>query len=150
MQKLHISLQQEEENRAICTEPVIRTFGISPRPYGASSGETEQEKNRNFCKAHGIRLSGPKLGRPSLARQSAKEKKQEYQDNTDRIEVERSFSLSKRCYGMNCITTKLEETQLTSIALSVFVTNLFRIQRRILCAVLHLFRFWYDRSRCKS
>ena len=106
--------------------------------------------NRNFCKAHGIRLSGPKLGRPSLARQSAKEKKQEYQDNTDRIEVERSFSLSKRCYGMNCITTKLEETQLTSIALSVFVTNLFRIQRRILCAVFHLSRFWYDRSRCKS
>lgn len=59
-------------------------------------------------------------------------KKQEYQDNTDRIEAERTFSLSKRCYGMSCITTKLEETQLTSIALSVFVTNLFRIQRRIL------------------
>ncbi|RGM18020.1 IS5/IS1182 family transposase, partial [Mediterraneibacter gnavus] len=44
----------------------------------------------------------------------------------------------------------LEETQLTSIALSVFVTNLFRIQRRILCALLHLFRFWHDRNRCKS
>ena len=56
----------------------------------------------------------------------------------------------KRCYGMSCITTKLEETQLTSIALSVFVTNLFRIQRRILCALLHLFRFWHDRNRCKS
>ncbi|WP_379694875.1 transposase [Mediterraneibacter gnavus] len=78
------------------------------------------------------------------------DKKQEYQDNTDRIEVERTFSLSKRCYGMSCITTKLEETQLTSIALSVFVTNLFRIQRRILCALLHLFRFWHDRNRCKS
>ena len=63
---------------------------------------------------------------------------------------ERTFSLSKRCYGMSCITTKLEETQLTSIALSVFVTNLFRIQRRILCALLHLFRFWHDRNRCKS
>lgn len=50
--------------------------------------------------------------------------KQEYQDNTDRIEVERTFSLSKRCYGMSCITTKLEETQLTSSVLSVFVTNL--------------------------
>ena len=60
---------------------------------------------------------------------------QEYQDNTDRIEVERTFSLSKRCYGMSCITTKLEETQLTSLALSVFVTNLFRIQRRILYAL---------------
>lgn len=39
-------------------------------------------------------------------------------------EVERTFSLSKRCYGMDCITTKLEKTQFTSIALSVFVTNL--------------------------
>ena len=56
--------------------------------------------NRNFCKLHGIRLSGPKLGRPSLTKQLSKEKKQEYQDNIDRIEVERSFSLSKRCYGM--------------------------------------------------
>ena len=80
------------------------------------------------------------------APQKKVDKKQEYQDNTDRIEVERTFSLSKRCYGMSCITTKLEETQLTSIALSVFVTNLFRIQRRILCALLHLFRFWHDRT----
>lgn len=40
-------------------------------------------ENRSFCKEHGIRLSGPKLGRPSLTKQSAKEKKQEYQDNTD-------------------------------------------------------------------
>lgn len=94
--------------------------------------------NRNFCKTHGIRLSGPKLGRPSLAKQSAKEKKQEYQDNTDRIEVERSFSLSKRCYGMGLIRTKLYDTTLTSIALSVFVTNLFKIQSRILSALIFL------------
>ena len=105
-------------------------------------------ETRNYCKEHGIRLSGPKLGRPSAT--TKVDKKQEYQDNTDRIEVERTLSLSKRCYGMNCITTKLEETQLTSIALSVFVTNLFRIQRRILYALLHLFRFWHDWNRCKS
>ena len=105
-------------------------------------------ETRNYCKEHGIRLSGPKLGRPSAT--TKVDKKQEYQDNTDRIEVERTLSLIKRCYGMSCITTKLEETQLTSIALSVFVTNLFRIQRRILCALLHLFRFWYDRNRYKS
>ena len=105
-------------------------------------------ETRNYCKEHGIRLSGPKLGRPSATEKV--DKKQEYQDNTDRIEVERTFSLSKRCYGMSCITTKLEETQLTSIALSVFVTNLFRIQRRILYALLHLFRFWHDWNRCKS
>lgn len=40
------------------------------------------------------------------------------------------------------ITTKLEETLLTSIALSVFVTNLFKLQKRILFAFLYLFRFW--------
>lgn len=97
-------------------------------------------ENRRFCKGHGIRLSGPKLGRPSIAKQSAKEKKQEYQDNTDRIEVERAFSLSKRCYGMGLIKTKLYDTTLTSIALSVFVTNLFRIQSRILFALFSFLR----------
>ena len=102
--------------------------------------------NRNFCKEHGIRLSGPNLGRPSANIKI--DKKVEYQDNTDRIEVERSFSLSKRCYGMDCITTKLEETQLTSIVLSVFVMNLFKIQKRILYALLYLslkrdkYKYW--------
>lgn len=67
--------------------------------------------------------------------------KQECQDNTDRIAVERVFSLSKRCYGMGLIMTKLEETQLTTIALSVFVTNLFKVQRRILYALLRICQF---------
>jgi IS5 family transposase len=103
-------------------------------------------ENRGFCKLHGIRLSGPKLGRPSLAKQSAKEKKQEYQDNTDRIEVERSFSLSKRCYGLGLIRTKLYDTTLTSIALSVFVTNLFKIQSRILFVLILLWQLITYRS----
>ena len=55
-------------------------------------------ENRKYCKEHGIRLSGPKLGRPSVMISQA-DKKQEYQDNTDRIEIERTFSLSKRCSG---------------------------------------------------
>ena len=52
--------------------------------------------------------------------------------------MERFFSRNKRCYGLGCIMTKLEETQLTSIALSVFVSNLFRIQRRKLLAFIWL------------
>ena len=96
-------------------------------------------ENRKYCKDHGIRISGPKLGRPGIRTKT--DKKQEYQDNSDRIEVERTFSLSKRCYGMGCIVTKLEETQLTSIALSVFVTNLFKIQRRILYTLLYLLQY---------
>lgn len=98
-------------------------------------------QNRAFCKEHGIRLSGPKLGRPNAETQKT-DKKQEYQDNTDRIEVERRFSLAKRCYGLGMIRTKLKETQLTSIALSVFVANLFRKMQRILFALLFCFGFY--------
>lgn len=100
--------------------------------------------NRSFCKLHGIRLSGPKLGRPSETAKA--DKKIEYQDNTDRIEVERTFSLSKRCYGLGLIRTKLEETSLTSIALSVFVTNLFKIQARILSALILFIQFFCFRE----
>lgn len=79
--------------------------------------------NRKYCKEHGIRMSGPKLGRPGKKAST----KVEYQDNTDRIEVERFFSLDKRCYGAGLIMTKLADTTLASIALSVFVANLFAI-----------------------
>lgn len=72
----------------------------------------------------------------------SKNEEQEYQDNTDRIEVERAFSVDKRCYGRGCITTKLQETQLTSIALSVFVSNLFRMKRLILYTLFYLFSKW--------
>ena len=44
-----------------------------------------------------------------------------------RIEVERFISVEKRCNGAGLIMTKLAETTLASIALSVFVTNLFAI-----------------------
>ena len=54
---------------------------------------------------------------------------------------QRTFSLSKRCYGMGMglIVTKLKETQLTVIALSVLVTNLFKIQKQILYTLIHLY-----------
>ena len=141
----------EAYNESACLIEAVERFkdrtGYYPERVLADQIYRTRE-NRSYCKGHGIRLSGPKLGRPGAT--AKVDKKQEYQDNADRIEVERSFSLSKRCYGMGCITTKLEETQLTSIALSVFVTNLFRIQRRILCVFLHLIRFWCNQSRCKS
>ena len=85
--------------------------------------------NREYCKGRGVRMSGPKLGRPS--KNNEQDKAIEYQDNVDRIEVERTFSLSKRCYGMGLIKTKLEETTTTTIALSILATNLFRIHARI-------------------
>ena len=49
---------------------------------------------------------------------------QAYEDNTDRIEVERGFSLAKRCYGMGMIRTKLDTTTRGSIALSILAMNI--------------------------
>ena len=130
----------EAYNESTCLMEAIENFkertGYYPERVLADQIYRTRE-NRRFCSDHGIRLSGPKLGRPSSNVKT--DKKQEYQDNTDRIEVERAFSLDKRCYGMGLITTKLEETQMTSIALSVFVSNLFRMQRQILYAFLYLF-----------
>lgn len=99
-------------------------------------------ENRKYCKEHGIRLSGPKLGRPTA--ETKVDKKAEYQDNVDRIEVEREFSLEKRCYGLGRIDEKTMETQLSSIALSVFVANLFKIQRRILFSLFHVRSILFD------
>ena len=141
----------EAYNERTCLIEAIERFnertGYYPERVLADQMYRTKE-NRSYCKEHGIWLSDTKLGRPSAT--AKVDKKQEYQGNTDRIEVECTFSLSKRCYGMSCITKKPEETQLASIALSVFVTNLFRTRRRILCALSHLLRFWYDRSRCKG
>lgn len=95
--------------------------------------------NLDYCKQHDIRISGPKLGRPTKDKaQNKQDKAIEYKDNVDRIEVERFISLDKRCNGAGLITTKLEETTLHSVAMSVFVTNLFSLR----CPDFFVLYFW--------
>ena len=99
-------------------------------------------KNRAYCKANGIRMSGPALGRPRKL--TSEEKKRSYTDNTDRIEVERGFSLAKRCYGLGLLHTKLDLTTRSSIALSIVAMNVNRLAGSILrCMVILIF------SRCR-
>jgi hypothetical protein len=84
-------------------------------------------RNRNnlaYCKERNIRLSGPALGRPR--KDAIIDKKAEYRDNADRVEVERAFSLAKGSYGLGLIRTKLEETTRGSIVLSILVMNINR------------------------
>ena len=128
-------------NESVCLKEAVERFkertGHYPERVLADQIYRTRE-NRNFCKENGIRLSGPKLGRPNPTTNKT-DKKLEYQDNLDRIEVEREFSTEKRCYGLGRIVTRLKETQLASIALSVFVANLFKIQRRILFDLFYLY-----------
>lgn len=91
--------------------------------------------NLAMCKELGIRLSGPVLGRPK--KDANVDKKLEYNDNCDRVEVERKFSLAKRKCGLGEIVTRLKETSQSVIALSIVVLNLRRLAL-ILCAFFHL------------
>ena len=81
--------------------------------------------NINICKKWHIRLSGKVLGRPKKI--PAVDKKTEYQDNVDRIEVECKFSLAKRKFGLGLIRTKLENTTKSSILLAIIAMNVDRL-----------------------
>ena len=84
------------------------------------------ESNLAFCKKNGIRISGKKRGRPfSDEKINRKIVKTAAMDNSDRIQIERYFSVAKRKNGMGLITKKREDTSLSTIAMSVLVTNIF-------------------------
>lgn len=79
-------------------------------------------ENLSYCAARGIRLSGPALGRPR--KDEVRDKKGNYQDQADQVEIDRKFSLAKRKCGLGMIVTRLEETTCHCLAMSVLVLNL--------------------------
>lgn len=82
--------------------------------------------NLAYCKERGIRLAGPALGRPK--KDAQQDKKQNYMDECERVEVERQFSRAKRTCGMGLITTKLKDTIAHSVAMSILLLNLKKVQ----------------------
>ena len=100
-----------------------------------------KRKNISYCKLRGIRISGPALGRPK--KDPRADKKIEYRDAVDRIEVERAFSLAKRSFGLGLITTKLETTTRSSIALSIIAMNVDRLTKEAMRFLLSIFQGTY-------
>ena len=91
--------------KVICADQIYRT-----------------RSNRAFCQRHGIRLSGPRLGRPKNDPQLvAEEKKQFADDQRQRNAVEGKIGQGKRRYGLDLIREKLATTQSSAIALNVLV-----------------------------
>ena len=99
--------------------------------------------NLAYCKEHHIRLSGPPLGRPT--KDLEPDKRRAHQDECERVEVERCFSLAKSKCGMGLITAKLQETVAHVIAMSILVLNLRRIQRVYLWIWMLLLRWLLPR-----
>lgn len=104
-----------------------------------------------FCKEHGIRLSGPALGKPpkvpGLSRQA---KKLEYQDNCDRNAVEGVFGTVKTAYGLDRVMARLQETAVCVIGVALLLSNLslsLRAALALFCLILLLFVLPRLRSR---
>ena len=107
-------------NEATQLIPMIERYRQRTRYYPKKVLADKIYRNRGnlqYCKVHGVHLSGPRLGRPPAG--ATDQMKLNYIDECVRIEVERRFSLAKRKCGMGLIMTKLEDTIGHSIAKSI-------------------------------
>jgi hypothetical protein len=100
-------------------------------------------ENRAFCKLHGIRISGPRLGRPPMETDCAVIK-QERIDASGRNAIEGKFGEGKMSFGLDRIMARLKCNSETVIALSFFCMNINRKLRVLLRYFLCWYSFFYD------
>jgi hypothetical protein len=108
-------------------EEYRRRFGCYPQRILADK-LYRSRPNRNFCKQHGIRMSGPRLGRPG--KKHADDLRQELKEIGERNAVEGKFGNGKRKLNLSLIMAKLKETAGTMIAMDVFILNMERLSRK--------------------
>lgn len=99
--------------------------------------------NRRYCQERDIRLSGPPLGRPKATTKSnevqlKETRRQQRQDELDRIPIEGKFGQGKRRFTLNRIMAKLAATSETVILVSFIVMNLEKLLAQILLCVFVL------------
>ena len=119
-------------------EDFHRKFGYYPESVLADNIYQTRE-NRRYCKALGIRLSGPPLGRKRAGEAGAKESRQMRKDACERNGIESSNGVAKRKYGLDLIMSKLDEASKTEAALIILAMNAAHRLRRWL---LRFFRVW--------
>lgn len=84
----------------------------------------------------------PTLGRPKKG--VILDKKAEYEDICDRVEVECSFSLGKRKFSRGQICTYLQSATQTVIALSILALNLSQVLRAPILKMVHISWLLFD------
>ncbi len=101
-----------------------KRFGVYPASVHADKIYRNRD-NIKFCKKHGIRISGPRLGGPpkDVSKQQAL-KKQYRQDKIDRIPIEGRFGQVKRRFELSGIMCKSVQTSETAIVMTFLVVHL--------------------------
>lgn len=124
-------------------ESYRRAYGHYPARILADTIFRTRE-NRRYCKEHGIRMNGPRLGRRSKDDSACREeRKLEWLESGERGEIERDFGVGKRRYSLDCITTKLKHTSEVAVGLVVLTMNLWRRLRLLFARTLRmLIRAW--------
>ena len=115
-------------------------FGVYPESVHVDKIYRNRE-NRQYCRTHGIRLSGPPLGRPRKVTPENREELQAAQhlarqDELDRIPVEGKLGQGKRRFSLARIMAKLAETSATVITLNILVMNLEKLLKAALSSLL--------------
>jgi IS5 family transposase len=96
-------------------------------------------ENLQYCKAHGIRMSGPKLGRPPKDKALYRaQKDEERRESGERNAVEGGFGVGKRRYGMGLVKERLKETSEIAIHICILTMNLWKRLKEFLFALLLL------------
>jgi IS5 family transposase len=107
--------------------------------------------NRAFCQRHGIRLSGPRLGRPKNDPELvAAEKQQFIDDQRQRNAVEGKIGQGKRRFGLGLIREKLPATQGSTIALNVLVMNLEKLLELLIVLFAYMLRLLFSNQPGKG
>jgi len=124
--------------------PAIERYKIKYGCYPEAVMVDKIYRNRDnikYCNSKGIRISGPRLGRPKKG--ETYDKKQAYIDSGIRNQIEGKFGIGKIKYGLDRVMAKLKDTSETSISLAFLAMNLVKS----LCAFL---RFWLFGTRIEK
>ena len=117
-------------------------FGYYPESAHADKIYRNKE-NRKYCKNHGIRISGPCLGRPPKDMMLRKEQKEiQRQDEAVRNAVEGRFGVAKRKYKLDRILTKIKSSSEALIALVFMVMNLEKAMALLVFISLRIFNIY--------
>ena len=136
-------LSWDNFNEGVKLKEAIETFRFRTRYYPRvvhADAIFRNRANLEFCKQRGIRLSGPRLGRPKIKQLKA-QKRLEQMDNRIRNAIEGKFGEGKRRYGLDRIMAKLQDTSETVIHLQFLVMNL---ERKLRLLFTH---FWWSPLR---
>ncbi|NCG68097.1 IS5 family transposase [Bacillus coagulans] len=123
-------------------EHYYNRFGFYPEAILADKIYRNRD-NLAYCKSLGIRLSGPRLGRPSKMEDKTLEHVAR-QDASERNAVEGKFGEGKRKYGLGLIRARLQETSETVVALQFLILNLERKLRVLFLKFLHNTILYFD------